>query len=72
MAYYQCFKTTARNVYCSSYQVRNHDEGNAWVKAALENLNIRGSDMLGKPFELDAVPENAITYPGDVPVAVEN
>jgi hypothetical protein len=65
MAYYQCFKTKARDVYCSSYKVKNHDEGASWVTAALAHFNLRGSDILGKPYEERDIPDKAIEYPSD-------
>lgn len=63
MAYYQCFKTKARNVYCSSSTVKNHAEGAAWVKLALEHFKLKASDILGKPYEADKIPKGATTYP---------
>ncbi len=63
MAYYQCFKTRDRDVYCSSYKVKNHDEGAAWVQQALQHFNLQASDILGKPYEENSVPRNAIEYP---------
>ena len=63
MAYYQCFKTTARDVYCSSYKVKNHVEGAAWIKEALANFGLQGNDIHGKPFEEDSIPDGATEYP---------
>ena len=63
MAFYQCFKTIERDVYCSSYKVKNHDEGAAWVREALAHFNLRGNDIKGKPYEEDNIPDGATTYP---------
>lgn len=63
MAYYQCFKTRARDVYCSSYPVNNHAEAAIWISQAVEHFELRGNDILGKPFESDDIPAGAITYP---------
>lgn len=63
MAYYQCFKTREREVYCSSYKVRNHDEGREWVTNTMAHFGINGSDLLGKPFERDSQPDGAIIFP---------
>ena len=65
MAYYQCFKTKARDVYCSSYKVKNHTEGAAWVQQALAHYKLRGSDILGKPYESEDIPRGAKTYPDE-------
>lgn len=61
MAYYQCFKTRDRTVYCSSYQVRNHAEGAVWVKRCMENFGIQG--LAGKPYESDDQPRDATLWP---------
>lgn len=63
MAYYQCFKTLARDVYCSSYTVKNHDEGADWVGRALQHFQLKASDIKGKPYEEDSVPSGAILFP---------
>jgi hypothetical protein len=63
MAYYQCFKTKDRDVYCSSYKVKGHAEGADWVKKTLEHFNLQANDILKKPYESDDIPEGAITYP---------
>jgi hypothetical protein len=63
MAYYQCFKTTDRVVYCSSFKVKNHDEGADWVRQALEHFNLKANDIKGKPYESDDIPEGATTHP---------
>jgi hypothetical protein len=63
MAYYQCFKTIDRDVYCSSYKVKNHTEGADWVKQALEHFNLQADDILKKPYESDDIPNGATTYP---------
>ena len=63
MAFYQCFKDAARNVYCSSYQVKNHAEGAAWVKEAIKHFGLQANELLGKPYQADSIPNNSITYP---------
>jgi hypothetical protein len=65
MAYpaFQCFKTKSRDVYSSSYQVKNHDEGAAWVQQAMEHFGIKGSDLLGKPYTSNIIPTTATIYP---------
>ncbi len=60
---YQCFKTRERSVYCSSYEVRNHDEGAAWVSQAMEHFGIHSSDLLGRPYLSNNQPAGAIIYP---------
>lgn len=62
MAYYQCFKTINRTVYCSSYQVKNHAEGAAWVRQAMEHFAIRANE-LNDTYEKDKIPSGAIQYP---------
>ncbi len=63
MAYYQCFKTKDRVTYCSSYEVKNHTEGAAWIGECMEANGIQASDLLGKPFEKDEIPNGATTWP---------
>jgi hypothetical protein len=63
MAYYQCFKTLERDVYCSSYKVKSHDEGAEWVRQALAHFSLQASDIKGKPYEANNIPEGATTYP---------
>ena len=63
MAYYQCFKTKARDVYCSSMEVKNHAEGAAWIAQALKHFELQANDILGKPYESDDIPKGATTYP---------
>lgn len=63
MAYYQCFKTVTRTVYCSSYTVKNHVEGASWVGLAMAHYGIQANELLGKPYEKDQVPAGAIEYP---------
>jgi hypothetical protein len=63
MAFYQCFKTRARDTYASSTRYRNHDEGAEWVAACMAAFGIRGNDLLGKPFEADDQPGGAIVWP---------
>lgn len=60
--FYQCFKTRDRQVYCSSGRFKNHDEGASWVAACMQHFGIRASDMLGKPYEADKPPPNAVIY----------
>lgn len=72
---YQCFSTRERITYCSSYEVRNHDEGVAWVRAAMAHFGIQGRDLNGRPFLRDSPPRGAITWPDaddgvEVPIAV--
>lgn len=64
MAYHQCVKTRDRATqYCSSYKVKNHEEGKLWVKALLAHLgNPPATDFL-KPTESDSIPDGAVTYP---------
>ena len=63
MAYYQCFKTKARDVYCSSFEVKNHAEAAAWMEQAMKHFELKASDILGKPYESDDIPKGATTYP---------
>ena len=63
MAYYQCFKVrSTRQEYVSSYQVKNHTEGAAWVAKAVTHYKIKGNDMM-KPTESPTQPAKAIKYP---------
>lgn len=63
MAYYQCVKKRDRTAqYCSSYQVKSHQEGNLWVKALIEHLGLPATDFM-KPTESDSIPDGAVTYP---------
>jgi len=59
---YQCFKTTTRVVYCSSYEVKNHDEGKDWVKKAMKHYNVPAS-QIHKVYESQVQPNGAIIYP---------
>ena len=63
MACYQCFKTVNRTVYCSSYAVKNHTEGAAWVSSAMQHFSIQSNELLGRPYEADSIPSAAMTYP---------
>ena len=63
MANYQCFKSKARDVYCSSSKVKNHDAGAKWVEQALAHFKLKASDILGKPYEAEKIPKGANTYP---------
>lgn len=47
---YQCFKTQSRDVYCSSYIVKNHDEGRVWIARALEHYELQANELKGKPY----------------------
>jgi hypothetical protein len=60
---YQCLKTKARDVYCSSYKVKNHDEGAAWVRDCMAHYGIQGSDLLGRPYLSEDQPDGAIVWP---------
>lgn len=60
---YQCFKTTDRDVYCSSVKVSNHTEGAAWVSNCMAFYSIQGSQLKGKPYLEDSQPDNATNYP---------
>jgi hypothetical protein len=48
--FYQCFKTRARVVYCSSTTYRSHPEAVPWVAACMAAHGIPGNQLLGKPF----------------------
>jgi len=63
VSFYQCFKTKSRDVYCSSTEYKNHDEGNAWVKACMTNFAIRADQILKKPYESDDQPRGATIWP---------
>jgi hypothetical protein len=63
VAFYQCFKTKDRDVYCSSTEFKNHDEGNVWVAACMKHFAIRADQMLGKPYESDDQPARAKIWP---------
>lgn len=63
MAFYQCFKTESRNVYCSSTKFRSHAEGAAWVTNCMANFGIQAADLLGKPYEQNSQPSKAIIWP---------
>ena len=60
--FHQCFKSKARDVYCSSKQFKSHAEGASWVTAALQHFNLKGSDISGKPYEVDTIPKDATTF----------
>lgn len=66
MAFYQCFKDISRNVYCSSYKVKNHAEGAAWVGQAITHFGLRSNDLLGQPYQSDDIPKGARTYPDQI------
>jgi hypothetical protein len=63
MAYYQCFKTTDRTVYCSSQTFKSHQPAAEWVANCMAHFNIQGNDLHGKPYESDDQPKNAVIYP---------
>jgi hypothetical protein len=63
MAYYQCFKTRERTVYCSSTQFKSHQPASEWVRQCMANFNINGQDLHGKPFESDDQPDGATIWP---------
>ncbi|MDF5725995.1 MAG: hypothetical protein PUP91_37210 [Rhizonema sp. PD37] len=58
---YQCFKDKARTTYCSENKVRNHAEGNAWIKRALAHFKLKGNDMRSNSIE-DSIPDDAKTF----------
>jgi hypothetical protein len=60
---YQCFKTRNRDVYCSSFKVKNHDAGADWIAAALHHFGLQAGDILGTPYLSDDIPKSAIEYP---------
>jgi hypothetical protein len=62
MAFYQCFKTTSRDVYCSSQQFKSHQPAATWVAQCMEHFNIRANDLLGKPYESNSQPRGAIVW----------
>jgi hypothetical protein len=62
---HQCFKTKSRDVYCSGYIVKNHDEGAAWISDALVHFDLRASDILGKPYIKENIPAGAIVWPDE-------
>lgn len=63
MAYYQCFKTLDRTVYCSSMTFKSHAPAALWVQDCLAHFGLQGSDIHGKPYEADSQPRNAVIYP---------
>lgn len=62
VAFYQCFKTTARDVYCSGSQFNSHADGAAWVTRCMQNFGIVSSQLLGKPYESDNQPTGATIW----------
>lgn len=65
MAAYQCFKTKDRDVYCSSTRFRSHAEASVWVGACLTHFELPATAILGKPYESNDQPANAIIWPDD-------
>ena len=63
MAYYQCFKTVDRTVYCSSQQFKSHGPAATWVADCIANFAIRADQLLGKPYEADSQPRTAVIWP---------
>ena len=59
---YQCFKTIARNVYCSSKKYDSHPEAKPWIAACLKQYSLESNEILGKPYLSDDQPRNAIVY----------
>jgi len=59
---YQCFKTLARDVYCSAVKYDSHAEGKAWVTRAMAHFNIQGNQLKEKPYTRNNQPEGAIIY----------
>jgi hypothetical protein len=63
MAYYQCFKTLDRTVYCSSQTFKGHDPAAIWVRDCMAHFQIIALNLLGKPFERDEQPDGAVIWP---------
>lgn len=63
MAYYQCFKTTDRTVYCSSQTFKSHAPAAAWVSECIMAHQLQANDLLGKPYESDSQPRGAVIWP---------
>lgn len=63
MAFYQCFKTVDRVVYCSKTQYKNHAEGERWVSECMRANNIQGRQISGKPFTSERQPSGATIWP---------
>ena len=63
MAYYQCFKTKARTVYCSSQTFKSHTPAATWVATCMASYGIRADQILGKPYEADSQPAGATLWP---------
>lgn len=63
MAFYQCFKTKDRTVYCSSTQFKNHTAGATWVAQCIAHYRLRADQILGKPYEEDDQPRGAVVWP---------
>lgn len=59
---YQCFKTISRDHYCSCTKFKNHEEGNAWIKSKLAELQAAGKTgddlaVKGRPTVEPAQPD---------------
>lgn len=63
MAYYQCFKTIDRDVYCSSQTFKSHDPAAQWVADCMAHFGIPANNIHGKPYERDSQPEGAVIWP---------
>jgi hypothetical protein len=63
MAYYQCFKTLDRTVYCSSQQFKSHAPAATWVADCMAHYSIPADQLRGKPYEAYAQPSGAIIWP---------
>lgn len=59
---YQCFKTLARDVYCSAKKYDSHADAVPWVAACLKNYQLKANDIKGKPYPSDDQPGNATVY----------
>ncbi len=57
---YQTFQDEDLNTYCSPKKFRNHAEGAAWVRAALQALGVK---LRGRPKESNRQPRRAIVGP---------
>jgi hypothetical protein len=58
----QALKTRSRDVYCSGYDVRNHDEGRDWVTRCMENFGLQAADI-HSVYLVENCPRGAIVWP---------
>jgi hypothetical protein len=63
LAYYQCFKTTSRTVYCSSQKFKSHAPAATWVAQCMANFQLQANDILGRPYESNDQPRGATIWP---------